>query len=77
MRCKTGQGYAHGRAVDNGGLAMRAICFRFVTAVVTALLLVLLAAPASADPGVPHNGGYVGGGATTSAEPGDGGVPGP
>ncbi len=57
---------------------MRAIRFRFVTAVLTALLLVLLAAPASADPGsVPHNGGYVGTSATTTAGPDDGGVPGP
>jgi len=55
---------------------MRALRFRLVTAIVTALLLVLLAAPASADPGgIPYPGGYVG--TTMSAEPDDGGVPGP
>jgi len=52
---------------------MSAFRFRLVTAILTALLLVLLAAPASADPGgVPHNGGYIGS-ATTSADPDDGG----
>jgi hypothetical protein len=46
-------------------MGMRALRFRLVTAVLTALLLVLLAAPASADPGVVH---YVGGHVGTAAE---------
>jgi hypothetical protein len=54
-------------------MAMRALRFRLITAVVTALLLVLLAAPASADPGgIPHHGGYVGS-ALDSIDPDDGG----
>jgi len=55
---------------------MRALRFRLVIAVLTALLLVLLAAPASADPGrVPHNGGRVGWVITTDAGPDEGGPP--
>jgi len=56
---------------------MRAFRFRLITAVVTALLLVLLAAPASADPGgVPHFGGPVGWGAAAADAPDDpGGLP--
>ncbi len=63
--------YARG-AVDDGGIAMRARRFRLVTAVLTVLLLVLLAAPASADPGgVPHIGGPGGWGAAVADAPDD------